>query len=84
LLQAAACNLALLLRKMTGAGTPRALHDVVAHLFFILLQPPLGYQRNPRAFAFVVGLHVAPRTASGSMFSTENSMPEIADLGTAC
>src|SRR6266446_4417160 len=38
LLQAAACNLALLLRKMMGAGTPRALHDVVAHLFFVLLR----------------------------------------------
>lgn len=37
LLQAAACNLALLLRKMMGAGTPRALHDVVAHLFFVLV-----------------------------------------------
>jgi len=38
LLQAAACNLALLLRKMMGAGTPRALQDVVARLFFILLR----------------------------------------------
>jgi transposase len=36
LLQAAGCNLALLLRKMIGAGTPRALQDTVAHLFFIL------------------------------------------------
>jgi transposase len=34
LLQAAACNLALLLRKMIGAGTPRALQDVVTGLFF--------------------------------------------------
>ena len=39
LLQAAACNLALLLRKMMGAGTPRALQDVAARLFFILLRP---------------------------------------------
>jgi Transposase DDE domain len=30
LVQAAACNLALLLRKMMGAGTPRALHDALA------------------------------------------------------
>ena len=36
LLQAAACNLALLLRKMMGAGTPRALQEVVARLLFIL------------------------------------------------
>ena len=33
LLQAAACNLALLLRKMIGAGTPRAIQDVVAIYF---------------------------------------------------
>jgi transposase len=32
LLQAAACNLALLLRKMIGAGTPRAMQDAVGHL----------------------------------------------------
>src|SRR5947199_725342 len=38
LVQAAACNLALLLRKMMGAGTPRALHDVVAGLFLTLLR----------------------------------------------
>jgi transposase len=38
LLQAAACNLALLLRKMIGAGTPRALQDVVARLFVALLR----------------------------------------------
>src|SRR2546426_10592553 len=38
LVQAAACNLALLLRKMMGAGTPRALHDVVAGLFLALLR----------------------------------------------
>jgi len=38
LLQAAACNLALLLRKMMGAGTPRALQDAGARLFFILLR----------------------------------------------
>jgi transposase len=38
LVQAAACNLALLLRKMIGAGTPRALQDAVAGLFFVLLR----------------------------------------------
>jgi hypothetical protein len=36
LLQAAACNLALLLRKMIGAGTPRAFRDLVARLFFLV------------------------------------------------
>jgi len=38
LLQAAACNLALLLRKMVGVGTPRAMQDAVAHLLLVLLQ----------------------------------------------
>ena len=38
LVQAAACNLALLLRKMMGAGTPRALHDAVAGLLIVLLR----------------------------------------------
>jgi transposase len=38
LLQATACNLALLLRKMIGAGTPRALQDVVAHVVWALLR----------------------------------------------
>jgi transposase len=38
LLQAAACNLALLLRKLIGAGTPRALQDLVIGLFFHLMR----------------------------------------------
>ncbi len=36
LVQAAACNLALLLRRMIGAGTPRALRDTLAGLFLLL------------------------------------------------
>lgn len=84
LLQAAACNLALLLRKMMGAGTPRALHDVVAHLFFVLLCFISAINAIPVTASLIVGLHVAPDAASRSMCSTENSMPEIADLGTGC
>jgi transposase len=38
LVQAAACNLALLLRKMMGAGTPRALQDAVLGLFLVFLR----------------------------------------------
>src|SRR5713226_3426492 len=38
LLQAAACNLALLLRKMMGARTPRAMQDAGAHLLLVLLR----------------------------------------------
>jgi len=37
LLQAAECNPALLLRKMMGAGTPRALQDVVTALVSYLM-----------------------------------------------
>ena len=35
LLQAAACNLGLLLRQMLGSGTPRALRDRLADLFLL-------------------------------------------------
>jgi transposase len=38
LLQAAACNLALILRLLNGAGTPRGLADLKGSLFFALLQ----------------------------------------------
>src|SRR5437016_14442926 len=36
LLQAAACNLALLLRTMIGVGTPRALQDAVTNVLIVL------------------------------------------------
>lgn len=64
-----------------GAGTPRALDDVVAHLFFIFLQLISLSTRSPRLRARV-GLHAALDTTSRSMWSTENSMAEITDLGT--
>ena len=38
LLQAAACNLALLLRSLYGAGKPRAAHDRKIHLIFTSLR----------------------------------------------
>jgi transposase len=38
LLQAVACNLALLLRQKWGAGTPRGLHDRVGGLLFAILR----------------------------------------------
>ena len=37
LLQAAACNLALLMRSMYGAGKPRAAHEGGIELFFAFL-----------------------------------------------
>jgi transposase len=64
LLQAAACNLALLLRKMTGAGTPRALHDGAVHLFFILLRFISDNQCGPPASALIVDSRVPADTAS--------------------
>ena len=57
LLQAAACNLALLLRKMIGAGTPRALQDVVARSFFIVL----------RLLSTINAISVPPRSLSACM-----------------
>jgi transposase len=38
LVQAAACNLALLLRSLTGAGKPKAAHDLKSAAFFAFLQ----------------------------------------------
>jgi len=57
LLQAAACNLALLLRKMIGAGTPRALQDVVARSFFNVL----------RLLSTINAISVPPRSLSACM-----------------
>ena len=36
LLQAAACNLALVLRQLLGAGTPRGLQDRITELFLLV------------------------------------------------
>jgi hypothetical protein len=36
LIQAAACNLALLMRALYGAGKPRAAHDRAVQLFFAI------------------------------------------------
>jgi len=36
--QAGACNMALLFRKMIGAGTPRALQDAILGLFLVFLR----------------------------------------------
>ena len=57
LLQAAACNLALLLRKMIGAGTPRALQDLVGRLLLILL----------RLISTINVISVPPRSLSACM-----------------
>ena len=64
LLQAAACNLALLLRKMMGAGTPRALQDAAVHLFFILLRFISDNRCGLPASALIVDSRVPAETAS--------------------
>jgi Transposase domain (DUF772) len=60
-------NLALLLRKMMGAGTPRALQDVAERLFFILLRVLSTIRRDLRASTIIARLHVAPDAAPYSM-----------------
>ena len=47
LLQAAACNLALLLRSMLGTGTPKGLRDRVAALLFAILRRSAGLPNPP-------------------------------------
>jgi transposase len=84
LLQAAACNLALLLRKMIGAGTPRALQDVGARLLFIfwrLLSTINAISVPPRSLSACMSRRAPHR---GQFVRPENSMPEITDLGTGC
>ena len=48
LVQAAACNLALLMRSMLGAGTPKGLQDRVAALLFAILRALLAYPTHRR------------------------------------
>jgi transposase len=74
LLQASACNLALLLKKMIGAGTPRALQDVVACLFFALLRLTwaTGALSDPVAR---LDCHPAQEVASAPIVSTGSCGP---------
>lgn len=56
LLQAAACNLGLLLRTLGGAGTPRALQDSVAALLFLILGALVAQSDAYRVTGAVAGL----------------------------
>ena len=49
LLQAAACNLALVLRQLLGAGTPRGLQDRIAELFLLVLWITAARMAHPEA-----------------------------------
>ena len=84
LLQAAACNLALLLRKMMGAGTPRALHDVVARLLFILVRLLSTVNTIPLPSRSLSACMSRPIPHRGRCLRRSNSRPEIAHLGTGC
>ena len=84
LLQAAACNLALLLRKMIGAGTPRALQDLVAHLFFLLLRlisASSAISAPPRSLSAAISRHVSHR---GRCVHRKTRYSEFNGLDTGC
>ena len=49
LLQAAACNLALVLRQLLGAGTPRGLQDRIAELFLLVFWITAARMAHPEA-----------------------------------
>jgi hypothetical protein len=64
LLQAAACNLALLFRKVIGAGTPRALQDLAARLFFALLRltsATKAVSASPRSLSVAISRRMSHR-----------------------
>src|SRR5947199_8056253 len=48
LVQAAACNLALLMRSLYGAGKPRAAHDHIVEVVFALLAFMKAIERAPQ------------------------------------
>src|SRR5438270_259597 len=48
LIQAAACNLALLMRSLYGAGKPRAAHDHIVEVVFALLAFMKAIERTPQ------------------------------------
>src|SRR6266849_4656912 len=68
LVQAAACNLALLLRKMIGAGTPRALRDTLAGLFLLLSR--LLWEAGHHSNGLIVGARSVLRLQKERLPST--------------
>jgi transposase len=66
LLQAAACNLALLLRKIMGAGTPRALHDALAGLVLALSSLLAALEAIPTQTRPSLTRKLAPDVESGA------------------
>jgi transposase len=70
LLQAAACNLALVLRTMIGAGTPRALQDAVANLLIVFLRLVSAMNQNG--------------STESRSWPPHTSWPKKPDLDTGC
>jgi hypothetical protein len=82
LLQAAACNLALLLRTMIGAGTPRALQDTVANLLVVLLRLISAYERHESTSRSRPAV-ISCRTPHRNRY-IQTSRPKNPDLDTGC
>jgi transposase len=70
LLQAAAYNLARLLRKTLGAGSPRALHDALTGLILALLSFPATLKAIPTQTQSSLAGRPTPYVESGPMRKT--------------
>jgi len=84
LLQAAGCNLALLLRKMIGAGTPRALQHVVTSLLLVLrwlTSPMYGVNRRVTKRSAVVSRRIPNRNRDAQLQLAAGKKP---GLDTGC
>jgi transposase len=83
LIQAAACNLALLMRSLYGAGKPRAAHDRWGQLTFAILRLYSALMRSESEFAFLDAR--ASRLDRPAVFSSRDSSPvKIEVLETGC
>jgi transposase len=81
LLQAAACNLALLLRKKHGAGTPRGLAEVLRRLCEVILglwAPLRGPERPDKAWIERFDQYASSRHARSRRANTGHPLSEIA------
>lgn len=84
LLQATACNLALLLRQTLGAGTPRGLHDRVRVLFLAILRLWLVVAGACRAWDEPRRLHQSLGSPTSQLRVRCRRRPKTALLGTGC
>ena len=82
LLQAAACNLALLLRTMIGVGTPRALQDAVTNLLIVLWWLISAYEQSTSRSRSKLSSCVKHRI--GNRYTQTKPRPKKHDLDTGC